>query len=102
MAAVEPLAGRHFVDSSTTREPSGYSHISATSRRLSSGGRDLELEHEDRPEHGEVVERRCPSGRAPRRTRAASFENSLRSGRSPRDRLDRAVGSSPFIDPEHT
>lgn len=35
--------GRHFVDSSRMREPSGYSHISATSLRPNPSGIDFNL-----------------------------------------------------------
>jgi hypothetical protein len=47
----------HRVDSSRMREPSGWSHISVTSRRPRSPCGGLELEDEDRPEDREVVDR---------------------------------------------
>ena len=37
------VAASHLVDSSRMREPSGYSHISATSRRLAPAGVNLSL-----------------------------------------------------------
>ena len=44
--------------------------------------REAQLEHEDRPEHRQVVERDALGRVRRRRTRRCSFEKSLRSGRS--------------------
>ena len=70
-AARNDSAGAHFVDSSRIRELSGYSHISATSRRFSSCGLNFSLRTKIGPKNREVVQSdplRCVLSQ---RTRAA-------------------------------
>ena len=63
---------------------------SSTARRRGGGeadGRELELEHVDRTEHREVVERDAQPERTSRTSACCSLVNSLRIGRRPGDRL---------------
>ena len=46
----------HFVESSRIRAPSGYNQSSATSLRPRSGRREPQLQDEDRPQDGQLVE----------------------------------------------
>src|SRR5215211_7475714 len=91
----------HLVESSRMREPSGYSHISVTSRRPRSPV-DFSFSTKIGPST-DRSSRLTPSGACSAKKARCALENSLRTGRSPVTAAVTASGAtSPLRDAEQT
>ena len=98
---VEAFPGRHLVDSSTIREPSGYSHISATSRRPNVFGESFSLSTKIGPNTSSSSIVR-PAGACSSKKDRWFLENTLLTAPLPATVSRTDVFGTPLSDAEHT